>query len=323
MARREKINTTGLPRIEGIPYHDAWISFCCINCFERNFVRIGKTLIAPDIAYDSAEWVCKHCNYTHSKEQNLPFQHWDAKFTDPESIAAQRFWQAFFRSACERPEVYWKQCNMCTRILPFFDFSRHKGWGPLEKQMECRACKAVINADLNPKRTKQQLHESSIKRRIADLLLEGEDEPIDIQELFLKFNSKCFKTGKLLDINDRATWEIDHIIPSKYLYPLTQDNAALLSREANQNKGDKWPSNFYTNSELKKLADIVGANLSLLARETPIINPNINVDLCVTRFLNVREGTSLNKRIEQLKQLLISRGLIDSLSDKNKKYLGL
>ena len=100
--------------------------------------------------------------------------------------------------------------------------------------MECRSCKGAINAILNPKRTKQQLHESSVRRRIADLFLEGENETIDIQDLFERFESKCFKTKKPLDINKRKTWAIDHILPSKYLYPLKKENAALLSKSANE-----------------------------------------------------------------------------------------
>ncbi len=92
--------------------------------------------------------------------------------------------------------------------------------------MECRSCKSVINADLNPKRTKEQLHESSVRRRIADLLLEGENERIDFKELFDRFGNRCFKTGKMLNINDRGSWAIDHILPSRFLYPLRKNNAA-------------------------------------------------------------------------------------------------
>lgn len=120
--------------------------------------------------------------------------------------------------------------------------------------MECRSCKAVINTNLNPKRTKEQLHESAVKRRIADLLLVGENEKLNFEELFKRFDGKCFKTGKILSIKNRKSWAIDHILPSRWLYPLTTTNATLLSKEANDNKRDKWPSEFYTNDELKKLA---------------------------------------------------------------------
>jgi len=322
MARRKPKNKTRIPRIKGISPNDAWVSYCCVNCLERNFVKIGKTLISPQIAFESAEWKCDHCQFSHAKERELPFKLWQAKFLKAGSISAKGFWRAFFRSACEKPESYWKQCNTCGRILPNADFSKHVKWGPLEKQVECRACKGPLNADQNPKRTKQQLHESSVKRRIADMLIAGENQTIDDEDLFNRFGSKCFKTGEKLDISKRSSWHIDHILPSKYLYPLTKENAALLSKDANQNKKDKWPSEFYTNAELKKLARLVGADLSLLSKNEPVVNKKYDVDKLVKRFLTVREDTDLNKRVEQLKVILINLGLTDSLSKENKKNLG-
>jgi len=240
-----------------------------------------------------------------------------------ESPVAQRFWNAFFAVSTEHTESYWKQCNVCGRILPFSSFSKHSGWGPLQRQMECRGCKGAINAVLNPKRTSQQLFESSIRRRLGDMLLAGCDETIAIDELFARFNHKCFKTRKSLDIRDRKSWAIDHILPSSYLYPLTVSNAALLSKEANDNKRDRWPSEFYTNNELIKLAKLTGADLKLLSSKKPIINSHIDVDACVTRVLSVREQSNLWKRIDELKKMLVSYGLADKLSDNNKKLLGL
>ncbi|MBN1436184.1 MAG: hypothetical protein JW936_03845 [Sedimentisphaerales bacterium] len=322
MARRQTKNRTGIPRIEGIPVHDAWVTFACVKCNTRNFIHIGRELIATDDAFETGEWVCEACGFIHSRETDLPFDSWPRDICDSKRVAAGRFWRAFFRSATEGPESYWKQCNTCGRILPFNDFSRHQGWGPLERQMECRACKAAINAKLNPKRTRQQLHEASVRRRIADLLVEGENERIDESDLFQRFDSKCFKTGRTLKRTQRSTWAIDHILPSKYLYPLTVANAALLSREANENKRDRWPSEFYTNSELQRLANITGANLSLLSRPKPIINSKIDVDACVERFLKVREQSNLHKRIVQLKQLLGNYRLVNRLSTENRKLLG-
>ncbi len=322
MARRKTVNVTGLSRIEGIPYHDAWVGFICLNCKELNNIRIGNTLLAPKDAYQIAGWECTKCGFVHSKESDLPFENWDEKFRLTESIHAQRFWEAFFRIATEHPDSYWKQCNTCGRILPFAAFSKHSGWGPLERQMECRSCKGSINAALNPKRTKQQLYESSVRRRIADLLVEGENEPIDIEDLFRRFESKCFKTGIKLDMNKRNKWEIDHILPSKWLYPLNKQNAALLSKEANNNKRHKWPSEFYTNNELIELAKITGADLSLISCEKPVINKNIDVNKCVERYLQVREKSHLPKRINELKKILTVYNLVGALSNENKKLLG-
>jgi len=322
MVRRKTKNITGISRLENIPYHDAWVSFICINCKELNVICIGKNLLTPPISYKSSKWTCTNCGFVHSKETDLPFDNWPKAFTSSNSVQAQRFWQAFFRISTEHPESYWKQCNVCGRILPFSAFSKHSGWGPLERQMECRGCKGAINAELNPKRTKQQLHESATRRRIADMLLEDENEKISIEELFVRFGSRCFKTKKALNIADRATWAIDHILPSKYLYPLTVQNAALLSREANNNKRDRWPSEFYTNNELIELAKITGANLNLLATKEPVINSNIDVNACVTRLLTVREKSNLPKRISELKKLLLSYDLIGRLSEENMRLLG-
>jgi hypothetical protein len=104
---------------------------------------------------------------------------------------------------------------------------------------------------------------------------------------------------------------------------LTVSNAALLSKKANENKRDRWPSEFYTNNELIKLAKLTSADLKLLSSKKPIINSNIDVDACVTRTLSVREQSNLWKRIDELKKMLVSYGLADKLSDGNKKLLGL
>jgi hypothetical protein len=259
----------------------------------------------------------------HENGARLPFQNWPRKAVRQASPATARFWQAFFRSATERPASYWKQCNVCGRVLPFSAFSRHKGWGPLERQMECRSCKGAINAILNPKRTKEQLHEGAVRRRAADLLLEGQNQRIVFEDLFRRFGSRCFKSGQGLDIRDRSCWRVDHILPSRYLYPLTPRNAALLSKEANESKRDQWPSQFYTNSELKRLAKITGADLALLSSPTPVLNPHIDVNACVERALQVRERSDLHKRILKLRQFLLRVGLADRITNQNRKILGL
>lgn len=332
MARRTTVNKTNIPRIPGIRVHDAWVHFVCVRCDADNVVHIGDKLLTPLDAYTTQSWKCKACGFVHGKDAPLParglkdkqrpFSRWKAAVISEGSLTTERFWNAFFTAATEAPESYWKQCGTCGRILPFRDFSRHVGWGPLEKQMECRACKAVINTNLNPKRTKEQLHESSARRRTADLLLNGVNERIDQQDLFKRFGGKCFKTGKKLDIKDRKSWAIDHILPSRWLYPLTKENAALLSTEANGNKNDRWPSEFYSNEELKRLATITGANLELIASKTPVVNTNIDVNACVTRMLTVRSATDLTKRIKELKKLLEDYELVDLLSVKNKRMLG-
>lgn len=323
MARRKTTNLTGLPRIEGIPIHEAWAGYNCINCKTENHVKIGLTLLTPKDAVETTEWTCRSCGFIHSQESDLPFEHWPEEIRLAETMVVKRFWEGFFRSATEKPSSYYKQCNTCGRILPFEDFSKHAKWGPLERQMECRSCKGAINALLNPLRTKQQLHESSVRRRIADLLVKGENEFIDIEDLFQRFGGKCFKTNIPLDINDRKSWEIDHTLPSKFLYPLKKSNATLLSKDANGNKKGQWPSEYYTNNELIDLARITGADLQLLSSKEPVINTAIDVNACVDRYLKVREESHLPKRIEELKKIISDYKLTSQLSKENRSLLGL
>ncbi len=257
MVRRKTINATEIKRVEGIPYRDAWVAYQCVGCRRLNHVRIGQELLSPKEAVENCIWECKHCEFIHSKESDLPFENWGMEYNDSESMTTLRFWEGFFRIATEQPESYWKQCNVCCRILSFQAFSKHSGWGPLERQMECRSCKGAI----------------------------------------------------------------DHILPSKYLYPLKKENAALLSKSANENKRDRWPSKFYTNNELIELAKITGADLGLISGKHPVRNHDIDVDKGVERYLQVREESDLAKRIKEIKKILQHYGLVDRLSPENKKLL--
>lgn len=327
MTRRKTVNETGIDRIE-LEYsvHDAWATYVCVNCHTVNHVHIGDKLLSPEEAYETQRWECEKCGFIHSKDSDLPenWKNWQENLLEKEELTVERFWTGFFRISTENANAYWKQCNVCGRILPSYAFSRHAGWGPLEKQMECRSCKGAINAVLNCKRTTEQLRESSIRRRVADMFVEEYNEKIDIQALFDRFGHKCFKTGKPLDINKSGSWHIDHILPSKYLYPLTVRNAALLSTDANSNKRDKWPSEFYTPQELVQLAKITGADLALLSSPTPVYNTNINVNKGVDRYLNVRNSnTELSKRIEEIKKVILAYDLKDQLDEDHMRILGL
>lgn len=333
MPRREIVNTTQLPRIEGAGANNAWVTYVCIKCNLTNHENVGDRLLSEQEALESASWECSRCGFVHSSKSGLPmegvngellpFANWASGQGLPGEPYVDGFWRAFFRSSVANKEYYWKRCNMCGRILPESDFARHVGWGPLEKQMECKSCKGAINSLLNPLRTQQQLHESSARRRAAELLMKGEDERVDIDELFLRFDSRCFKTGVVLDKNDRTSWAVDHILPSRWLYPLSVKNAALLSTHANGTKSDRWPSEFYNNQELIHLAQLTGADLGLISSKEPILNSNIDVDAAVSRLLTVRGETNLSRRVSDIRNLLDDYGLIDQLSDANKRLLGV
>lgn len=324
--RRKSVNTTGIDRLSSVNSSDIFVMYTCVNCGKQNIVLLGKTMLDPIEAYENCEWVCPHCGFVHSKENDLPEsweQTWKPDFLLSDSEQCQAFWKAFFRACTLNPEVYWKQCNVCGRILPYAAFDRHVGWGAIEKQLECKSCKAAINATLNPKRTTEQLRESSLRRRMGDLFNPLEPEKIDREDLFKRFGGKCFLTNTPLDINDTQSWHIDHILPSKYFYPLTKENACLLSAQANGNKRDKWPSKFYNHKQLVELSKITGAPLDLLLSEEPIINKNIDVNKAFERWTDVRDKSDLAKRLKEFKKVIIDNNLVEFLSENNRKALGL
>lgn len=327
MARRTTKNRTGIDRIAEVNSNDIWVSYTCINCKILNYINIGQELIDGKNLAETAEWICPRCGYVHAITSDLPenWKHWNEELRSADSLSCYRFWTNFFHIAVENKDAYWKQCKTCGRILPASHFSGHSGWSALEKQLECRCCKASINAVGNPKRTSEQHREAAAKRRLGDLLAklaDGVDEKLDIDELFERFEGKCFKTGKTLLKEDTSSWHIDHILPSKYFYPLTKENACLLSAEANENKKARWTSDYYTPQELVRLSELTGANLELLSSPTPVYNTNIDVNSAVDKYLNVRNSTDLTKRITELKKFIEDNNLVDKLSENNKNRLG-
>lgn len=328
MTRRQTVNRTGIDRLTSVPGHDIWVAYTCVSCGHTNFINVGTEMLNGKELAEEAEWECDHCGFVHAISSDLPetWTNWSEELRSADSLSCERFWRTFFQLTVENKAAYWKQCKCCGRILPSSNFAGHNGWKGLALQLECRACKASINAIGNPRRTSEQHREAAAKRRIGNLLAkiaEGQDEKLSIDDLFERFDSKCFKTGKPLDKNDTKSWHIDHILPSKYYYPLTRENAALLSSEANENKKAKWPSTFYTPQQLVKLSEITGANLELMSSEEPVYNQDIDVDMAVEKYLTVRNNTNLPKRIQELQKFIVDNQLTDRLSDANKKRLGL
>ena len=330
MARRKSVNVTGISHLPDVVRDDLWIFYSCVNCGKSNFINIGRHMITPEEALETANWKCEYCGFEHKKDANLPERYnvnWEETLLKNESIACKRFWKNFFIISTGLPDYYWKRCQACGRVLPASSFSHHNNWGELEKQAECRACKSAINAIGNPKRTAEQHAEAAARRRIGDLMHPDPDyRPFsDIDDLFERFGGKCFLTGVPLDKNDRSKWQIDHILPASYYYPLTKENACLLSKGANGNKRAQWPSEMYTPEQLMELARITGADINLLSSPEPIYNENADPNMAVVRYLDKarQDRKKFNKRVQELRKILIADNLVDSLTDDNKRMLGL
>ncbi|PVB05048.1 HNH endonuclease [Mycobacteroides abscessus] len=176
-------------------------------------------------------------------------------------------------------EISLKKCSYCGRQLPL-DPNRlgtlafHKHNAKISNhQNECRACKKWrINNDFNPKRTVDQLHESSVITRERKLFLR---EPERLQavkdrtgaglksQVWERFDRKCFYCGRTLNLGEV---QLDHTRPLAYLWPI-DEHATCLCAEHNNQKKDKFPIDFYTSEQLVELSRITGLALPTLTKK--------------------------------------------------------
>lgn len=149
-------------------------------------------------------------------------------------------------------------------------------------QLECRVCKKFeVNTALNPLRTSSQLKEDGQRRRHFELLLthlynaspslsyrhKTGKELTD--EIFKKFNGKCFKCKTTLSLtNKKNKMRLDHTRPLAFLWQL-DETATSLCGNCNSQKSAKTPKDFYTQEEIKKLSKITGLSVKELNDPKP------------------------------------------------------
>jgi len=188
-------------------------------------------------------------------------------------------WQHARQAESAGPEISLKKCAYCQRLLPI-DKQRpsalafHKHNAKISgHQNECRACKKWrINNNFNPKRTTDQLHESSVITRERKLFLR---EPVildDIKErsgaglksiVWKKFDKKCFRCGKAIELGEV---QLDHTRPMAYLWPI-DEHATCLCADCNNHKKDRFPVDVYSGEELKRLSAITGLSFEDLSKK--------------------------------------------------------
>jgi hypothetical protein len=173
-----------------------------------------------------------------------------------------------------------KKCSYCQRLLPVdpkrvgaLAFHKHNA-KKSKHQNECRACKKWrINDDFNPRRTTDQLHESSVITRERSLLLR---EPEILQAIkdrqggaglksivWRKFGKRCFRCDKTLELADV---QLDHTRPLAYLWPI-DEHATCLCGECNNFKKDKFPVDVYNDHQLGALAKFTGLSRNQLGQK--------------------------------------------------------
>lgn len=247
--------------------------FQCMNpeCEEFIFVR-------KDDVSEFFEILCPTCEFMHKYGDETKFYDYELRDLRDESVIRKGAFTILHDDYVDEAEEF-KYCIICNTIKPLAFFDRH-GSRKSKRQGECRLCKAVYNELKNPTRTTDQHREAAQKRRLYMELTGG--DKIDSKHIYERFGYKCFKCGEDLsqDIQEKSVQRggnLDHTLPAMYLWPLTNDNATLLCQRHNGEKAQKWPSEFYTDQELRRLVTLTG-----IPYETLTGQPHYNPDAIAT-----------------------------------------
>lgn len=204
-----------------------------------------------------------------------------------------------------------KYCLLCYALKPahLFDVHRSRESG---LQGECRLCKGAYNAIKNQSRTPDQHREAGQRRRLFQTL-SADSFRIDTEAIFAKFGAACFRCDRPLDINERATYQLDHTLPVKFLWPMTTDDATLLCRDCNAYKRDRWPSEVYTRRQMRRLARLSGIKFEMLSGE-PVINDSV-VDAVLADpdgFIETMiEDAADRRNLQRVRELILDHRHVD------------
>jgi hypothetical protein len=280
--------------------------FQCLNPQCTQFIFVRK----EDIS-EFFEIPCPSCGFLHKYGDESRF--YDYKLVDlrDESVIREGTFAILHDDYVEEAGEF-KYCIICNTLKPLELFDRHSP-RKSKRQGECRLCKAVYNDLKNPTRTPDQHREAAQKRRLYVELTGG--AKIDSKLIYQRFGYRCFKCNA--DLSDdvlqspiRRVGNLDHTLPAKYLWPLTSDNATLLCSRHNGEKAEKWPREFYSDEELKRLVGKTGIAYDLLAG-SPVYNPDALGKLREAAFVD----TLLAKYAAYMDEMILVRNRILRATD--------
>ncbi len=237
--------------------------FQCLNSKCTHFIFIREDEIDDDFEIE-----CPICGFQLRSGDETKFYEYDLIDLRNKNIIESGEFTVLHDDYIEESSRY-KYCIICNTLKPLDAFSSH-GSRKSGRQGECKICKTIYNSIKNQTRLTDQHREAAQKRRLYLDLSGG--KKINSKKIFEHYEYKCFKCGKDLKNVPNKDKPIDHTLPAQYLWPLTSDNATLLCREHNGEKSGKWPSEYYSEDEIKKLSILTGIKYEVLKGE-PHFNP--------------------------------------------------
>lgn len=238
--------------------------FQCLDSECLEFIFIRKDEIGDDF-----EITCPSCGIVMLSGDETQFYEYRLEDKRDNSTIEEGDFTILHDDYIEEAQEY-KYCIICNTMKPLELFDRHKA-RKSKRQGECKLCKRVYNSIKNKTRLTDQHREAAQKRRMY-LDLSGSAK-IESEDIYKRFGYCCFKCKKNLRGVEAKERPLDHTLPAVFLWPLTTENATLLCRVHNGEKSGKWPSEYYSDDELKKLAVLTGVQYETLAAK-PHYNPD-------------------------------------------------
>ncbi len=255
--------------------------FQCLQPSCKEFIFVRKDNIS-----EFFEIPCPECGHLHEFGEETKFFDYKLLNTGENTVIDEGEFSLLHDDYVDEAREF-KYCIICCTLKPLNCFDKHSA-RKSKRQGECRLCKAVYNELKNPTRTTDQHREASQKRRLYMELTCG--EKIDSKKIYERFSYKCFKCGQDLsqDIQGKSVkrgGNLDHTLPAKFLWPLTTHNATLLCQRHNGEKAEKWPSEFYTEQEIKRLVPLTGISYDTMSGD-PHFNPEAIMRLHDPEFVD-------------------------------------
>lgn len=229
-----------------------FLGFQCLHAECNQFIFVKK----DEVAGDAFEIACPACGHVIYSGGESTFYDYELEVEqDGEKVIKETGQFVVYHDEYIEEAQEYKYCIVCNTLKPLDHFDRHASRNS-GRQGECRLCKKIYNSIKNGTRTTDQHRESAQKRRLY-IELSGRRK-LDSSVVYERFRHRCFKCGEDLSGAGSADKALDHTLPVYYLYPLSTENATLLCRTCNGVKAGSWPSEFYSDQEMKRLAILTG-----------------------------------------------------------------
>ena len=272
--------------------------FQCLRSECVQFIIIPEDRIGPDFKI-----FCPACNFSHEADGESKFFDYRLVHTDDRRVIEEGEFLILHDDYINEAQRL-KYCLLCYTLKPLdlFDVHNSRRSG---RQGECRLCKTIYNGIKNQSRITDQ------RRRLYKRLA-GEIGRIDSREIFERFGGCCFKCNRKLHYTPAGQQEInlDHTLPIRFLWPIHTVNATLLCSDCNNQKHDRWPSEFYDTRQLRSLARLTGYPYELVSGQ-PRVNEEAVAEILADTDSFIEEWIHRPDEIRKVRRMIRGHTEID------------